>query len=126
MEILLKLYAIQNKDGKWFKSRGFRNYGRTSWVDTLEEAKIYSKISQARSQVTYWFNNYPEYGIPKLMELQITNSVELNETERVKKSISKIEKKEIEYKIRADKWKKENAERKLREAQKELNKFNNK
>lgn len=126
MEILLKLYAIQSQDGKWFKSRGLNNYDKTSWVDTLDQAKIYSTLSPARSQVTFWFKNYPEYGMPKLMELQITNSVELNETERVKKSISKIEKKELEYKIKAEKWRKEKAERKLREAQKELNKINNK
>lgn len=119
MTIFLKLYAIQNKSGQWFRSKGIDGYGK-SWVDDLEKAKIYTKIGPARSQVTFWANNFPEYGIPKLIELQVSNLIDLHEEERVNKAIQKIKKTEIEREKRHQKYLKEQAQRKIDEGLKIL------
>lgn len=96
----LELFIVKSKDGKYFRSKGYNGYG-DSWVDSISKAKIYSKIGSARSQVTFWASHYPEYGIPDIVLLTISESKILNEEERVKKAIRKIKKNEIEYKIRS-------------------------
>jgi len=99
----LELYVVKSKDGKYFRSRGAIS-SRFSWVDHLKEAKIYSKIGPARSQVTYWSSHYPEYGTPYIVILTIAEEKILDEDERVKNSIFKIAKREIERKIKYAKY----------------------
>lgn len=78
------LYAVQNHEGKFLRSKGYCGSGK-SWVDTLETAKIYGKIGPARGRVTWFANHCKDYPIPKLVALHISKVEELDETERIEK-----------------------------------------
>ena len=65
----MKLYAVRNQEGKYFRAKGYGGYGN-SWVKELEKAKLYSKLAQARSRVTWWYNAYPDYGICDIVVLE--------------------------------------------------------
>ena len=54
----LELYAVINSEGKFFRSKGYRGGGK-SWVDKINDAKIYTKKSPALGQITWWSKNYP-------------------------------------------------------------------
>jgi len=64
------LYAVMNKEGKYFRNKGYGGYGK-SWVDGLKKARIYSHPGPAKAQITYWAKTFPEYGIPVLVELRV-------------------------------------------------------
>jgi hypothetical protein len=80
----MTLYAVRNKDGQYFHNKGFGGCGKT-WVDGLTKARIYARPGPARAQVTYFAKTYPEYGVPKLVELHVTQVVEVDETKRIAK-----------------------------------------
>ena len=87
---ILSLYAVRSKDGKFFKNIGYGGGGgKKSWVDSLDKAKIYAKIGQARSRVTFWEKNYPEYGRPDLIELVVEKINVIDDTEVIKKNKKK-------------------------------------
>ena len=113
---LLMLYAVRNRDGKYFRAKGFGGCGET-WVDSLNKARIYPKPGPARSQVTFFANNYPKFGVPDLVELHVTEVVVLAERERVKKSQDRKAKEEAADAERHAQWEKEQAQIKLNEAQ---------
>jgi len=94
----LEIFVVKSKDGKYFRAKGYSGYGQ-SWVDDIQKAKIYIKIGPARTQVTYWAGHYPEYGIPNIVVLTVSEEKILNEEDRVKKSILNKSKKEIERKL---------------------------
>lgn len=81
---ILTLYAVRSRDGKYFRAVGYGGYGQ-SWVDTLERAKIYPRISQAKSRCTWWTRQHPEYGTPEIVELHVTQLVAIDQTARVAK-----------------------------------------
>lgn len=93
-EITLNFYAVRNRDGKWFRSKGLYGSGN-SWVENLIQAKIYSTPGPAKSQITFWAKNYPEFGVPDLVRITTGVCEYLDQTERVKESILKIKQKEI-------------------------------
>lgn len=72
--VYLTMYAVRNQEGKFFRAKGYGGYGNT-WVDDLKKAKIYPRIGQARSRVTFFANTYPQYGIPDLVELRVTEMI---------------------------------------------------
>ena len=84
----MKLYAVKNREGKYYKSRGYGGYG-THWVDSIERAKIYTKIGGARAVITYWATAYPSYGTPLLVELTATETAVSDESERVRAASEK-------------------------------------
>lgn len=101
----LELYVVTNQNGQFFRAKGYGGIG-DSWVDDIKKAKVYTRLGQARSRVTWFAKNYSSYGIPKIIKLIVTNTEEINEENRVKKSIdNKIkqdlirEKKNKEYRI---------------------------
>lgn len=96
---LLTIYAIQNFEGKYFKSRGLNTYNRTRWVNELKNAKIYLKIGNARKVCTYYANTFPEHGIPSLVELNISEIKIINETDRINKAIALKTEKDRENEI---------------------------
>lgn len=119
----LKFYVIVNSDGKFFRSKGYGGYGN-NWVDELGKAKIYSANSgAAKAQVTYWAKNYPEYGVPKIIELTATITDVIDQRDRVKKSIEDKKIRELKRKEAIEKYKYNEALRKLEDAQKELKKY---
>jgi hypothetical protein len=84
----ITLYAVRNRDGKWFRSKGRGGYGDT-WVADANKAKLYTKIGQARGRVTYFATTWPEYGTPDIVEFAATESLVLNEAARVEKASDK-------------------------------------
>jgi hypothetical protein len=121
-ETKLVLYAVRNKDGEFFRAKGFGGHGET-WVDSLKKARIYSKPGPARAQVTFFANRWPEYGVPELVELRVTEVVTLNEDVRVKKSMNRKEREKAECARRHAEWERDQAEKKLQEAKETLRKL---
>lgn len=78
-------YVVVNSDGQFFRRKGYGGYGNT-WVDTLDTARVYVKIGQARSVVTFFANNYPQYPVPSLVKMTIGAVEILDETLRVAKA----------------------------------------
>ena len=116
---VLHLYAIRNHEGKWFRAKGFSGSG-PSWVDELAKAKIYPKLSQARSRVTFFANNSHGLPTPVLVELEVTKRRDIDETERIEKSRRLKEKQQAEAAERQAKHELEVAQRTLREAQEKI------
>lgn len=101
----MKLYILRNQEGKFFRAKGYGGYGET-WQTNIDRARIYTKIGAARSQVSYFFNNWPQFGAPDLLEftLNMDDAKVLDEGNRVlkqKKSKEQMTKKrrirEAEY-----------------------------
>lgn len=84
MDEEIKLYAIRNSEGKWFRRKGYGGWGE-SWTDKFSAARIFNKIGYARTQVTFFARRWPEYGVPELVELKVTESSVIDETDRVAK-----------------------------------------
>ena len=122
----LVLYAVRNRKGQYFHALGYGGYGR-SWVDTLQEARIYGKIGPAKRQVTYWGSHYPDYGTPELLKITMASIEVIDQSARVDKFKIKKAKEEAENKKRWAKQKIQNAkediaraERDMKAAQKEI------
>jgi len=101
---MIELYVIRSQEGKYFRSRGYRGYGN-SWVDYIQEAKIYAKIGPARAQVTFWAKNYPDYGIPDIVRLDVTGLTIMEETQRVEKVLEKAKTAKEKAEVRRQKQK---------------------
>jgi hypothetical protein len=121
---LLVLYAVRNRDGQYFRAKGYGGCGAT-WVDSLQKARIYPKPGPARRQVTFFATTYPSYGVPELVELHVKSVVAANETERVRKSIEKKAKAAAAWEERQAKRELERAQEKLDEAQREFERLKN-
>lgn len=83
----LRFYLVRNSEGKYFRSKGYGGYG-SSWVEDVGKAKVYQKIGQARSRVTYWAGEWPEYGVPTVIEFGVGQIDVLQEDDRVAKAIA--------------------------------------
>lgn len=125
MTEILILYAVRNSDGQYFRAKGFGG-GGASWVDELKDAKVYAKLGQTRSRITYFANHYPKYPNPVLIKLTVTGLEVVDEKDRVEKAKQKKKTAEAEYKKRQAQWDLEEAENDLAEAQKNLNKLKGK
>ena len=62
--------------------------GGKSWVAEIQKAKLYTKLSQARGQVTFWSNHSPNIPAPVIVEfsMSLDNARVLDETDRVEKA----------------------------------------
>jgi hypothetical protein len=104
----MKLYVIRNQEGKFFRTIGYQGYG-VSW-DTLEKAKFYTKIGQAKARCTYFFKNYPSFGCPEILEfdLNVANATVIDMRATMEKSIKKIKannlKRQLADKARQTRW----------------------
>jgi len=119
-EPLLKLYAVRNSDGLYFKSRGYSGYGKM-WVE-LRDAKTYGKIGQARSRITFFARNYKDFPPPELVELHVTAAVVLDETARLEKVVGVHARKQEEQKVRQAKMDLEYAYEDLKLAEQKIEK----
>lgn len=89
----MNIYVVKNKEGKYFRAKGRGGYSsQKSWVDDIADAKFYTKIGQAKSRCSFFYNNYPEYGCPNIIEFILSNYVILNVEEEVNKNILKRKK----------------------------------
>jgi hypothetical protein len=115
----LEFYGVRNKEGKWFRAKGYGGYGET-WVKELKKARIYNRIGPARATISYFANTYPKYGIPELILFKCTEMVVLDETERVLKQKNRKELAEKKREMTNQKWKLKEAQENLERAQKEF------
>lgn len=92
IELNLSVYLVQSQDGLFFRAKGYNGYG-DSWVKDPTKARVFVKIGAARAQVTFWANHYPQFGIPKLIELKSVHGVILEETSRVERAKERKQKK---------------------------------
>lgn len=118
----LKLYIVRNSEGKYFRSKGYGGYGET-WVDDINKAKIYGKIGQARSRVSWFYNNYPEYGVAEILELSNFTATTIKEEDRVLKQKRKKETAKLNRNKLAAQRKVELAQQQLKEAEKIINEY---
>lgn len=123
--INLEFFAVRNSSGQYFHNVGYGGYGK-SWVDDLSKAKIYTKIGQARSRVTWFSRNHPEYPMPVIIKIIANRAVVLDETERVKKAILSKQRTEIRREEESAKQSIKYAEEDLKRAQEKLEKLKNK
>lgn len=117
----MNLYVLRNKEGKFFRSKGYGGYGN-SWVDTLEKAKFYTKIGPAKAQVTYWYGNHPAFGCPDLLEFTLdpTKATVIDMKAVTEAATQKRLFAEAKRAAADRKWRVEQAERELERAQAHL------
>ena len=99
----LTFYIVKSKDGKYFRAKGYSGYGQ-SWVDDIQSAKVYQKVGPARTQVTFWASEWPDYGVPDIIELTVTGSKVLDEGDRVKKALVKKKKAKAQSRVNQAFW----------------------
>jgi hypothetical protein len=88
----LFFFAVRNKDGEWFRRKGYGGYGAT-WVDDIKSARIYNKAGYARAQIAYFAKNYPSYGVPDLVVFKATEYQVVDEQARIEEQRIKAEEK---------------------------------
>lgn len=85
-QIRAKFYIVVDKDGLFLRSKGYSGYG-DSWVENINDgARIYTKQGPAKAQVTFWASNYPEYGVPNIVELEVVGSKIINQKNRIEEN----------------------------------------
>lgn len=90
----ISFYVVRNSEGKYFRRKGYMGSGNT-WVENIATARIWVKLSGARSVVTFFANSYPEYPVPSILKMNIGSVEVLDEAERVAKAKAK-KKKDLE------------------------------
>ena len=113
-ELQIEFFAVRNNEGKYFRRKGYSGSG-DSWVDDLGKARIYRKIGQARSIVSFFYNKWPAFGVPDIVKFVCVVMEVINEEDRVEKN----KKKRGEYLLQQEINRKE---RELKNAQEELEK----
>ncbi len=93
-----ELYMVRNKEGLYFRAKGYGGYG-PSWVEDINRGKIYTKIGTARGRVTWFAKNHPSYGIPDIIRLIVTRLEVINEEDRVVKAIETKKKREKQREV---------------------------
>lgn len=119
----IDLFIIRNAEGKYFRAKGYGGYGET-WTDDIKRARIYTRIATARARVTFFANSYPEFPIPKLFKLIVTGLEEMDETERVQKTVAKKKNWKEKRELRNKKWQLEAAQREFAAAKERLERCN--
>ncbi len=114
----MNLYVVRSQDGRFFRAKGLGGGGQT-WVDSLDRAKFYPKVGQAKARVTFFAKAYPEFGVPDILEftLDVSQAKVLDMTEQTKKSLNKIERR----KLGCDEWNDQNELKRLRADQDRIN-----
>ena len=109
--IELEIFVVRNKEGKYFRAKGYGGYGQT-WVTDIKSARLYSKLGAARSIVTFFASKYSEYGVPEILRLTVTGMTVVDDKDRVTKVIKAKNKAKEEHAVR-------NAAHALQQAQKQ-------
>ena len=118
----LEFYLIRNKDGKWFRAKGYGGSG-DSWVSEIKRARVYGRIGPARTQVNFWATNYPKYGVPEIVKLTVSGFTVIDETDRIKKSIEKKKEAAKKAEVLEKKRRLEEAKADLEEAQRRYDSY---
>lgn len=102
-KVLLTFYTVRFINGRYLKAKG-NSYSGPITVDSLEKARIYSKIGPAKAIVTYCAKRSPNEVVPDIIELHVTQEVVLNQEEYVKKAAKAKENAKQLEKIRKAKY----------------------
>lgn len=119
----MKVYIVKNQSNQYFRAKGRSGYG-SSWVPELERAKIYTKIGQAKSRVTYFYKDNPKLGCPVLLEFELANPIEINMENETNKKILRAERLKLQQSIKYSKEKKDSILKEIDRLSQELKKFN--
>jgi len=106
-EVELNFYTVRSKDGKWLRAKkhGYNSLDTgKSWTDNITEARIYTTPRGAKGQVTFWARNYPQFGVPDLVQITTGKCLYLDQEERTKKVIRKREIENAEREIDSCKY----------------------
>lgn len=115
----LNFYAVLNRDGMWFRRKGYGGSG-DSWVNSLKQARIYNKIGPSRAVASWWASTYPSYGVPYIVEFNIGSYKIIDDEERFHKKQAKEQERANIRRIQTARETVAQAQRVIREAQKEL------
>lgn len=80
----LTVYAVRNEAGEWMRSVGYGG-GSRHWVADIADAKLYTKLGQARGRVTFWANHADGRSPPVIVAftMLLTDARVLEEVDRV-------------------------------------------
>jgi hypothetical protein len=109
-------YVVQNSEGKYFRRKGYGGSGN-SWVEEIEKARVWVTLAGARTVVGFFASRYPEYPVPQIIKLVVTQSIVIDETERIKTLQLKKKQKQEKAEILEAKRRFEQAEKDLKAAQ---------
>lgn len=98
-----KVYAVRNREGKWFRRIGYGGAGQ-SWSESFSDATLYRNLPQARSRCTYFAKMWPDYGVPVVVVLSLSESEVLDESDRVNVAVKKISDRNAECARRRKAW----------------------
>jgi hypothetical protein len=115
----LCFFGVRNRDGQWFRRKGYGGSG-DSWVVDLKKARIYNKIGPARAVVSFFAERYPSYGVPAIVEFKVQESRVIDETERFQKKQQLEMKKAGTRKIEMNRERLQRAQEDFRKAQEEF------
>ncbi len=89
-----KIWVVRNREGKYFRAVG---YGRSGdhWVDELNRARLYAKLSQAKSRVTFYYRAYPSYGCPDIVEFTLSEGKVVDMTQETTKKVAAIKERKM-------------------------------
>lgn len=109
--LLATFYAVRNQKGQFYRT--YDKNRSSGWKDKLEDARLWTTLSPARSKVTALANEYPNLPVPELVEFIVREVNVVDQRERV----AKTRQKKQEEKARNEEYWKKAA---VVEAQKEL------
>jgi hypothetical protein len=111
-------YAVRNKEGRWFRAKGYHGYG-DSWTDDPSKARLYGSIGQARSRRTFFATRWPEFGAPDIMKIEC-EPVVVDDAEQLAKATKKAATKKERLQVQLAAWTLERAEAAFAKAQADL------
>jgi hypothetical protein len=115
----LVLYAVRSQQGQYFRAKGYEGYG-SSWVPTLQDAKIYGKIGPAKRQATFWGSHYPKFGTPDVIKITLASLEVIDQKARVDKFKIKKAQEEAREKERRAKDKIKRAQADIAKAKRDM------
>jgi predicted Zn-dependent protease len=115
----LEVYVVQNAQGQFFRAKGYGGSGKT-WVDDINQAKLYPNTRGARHAVTFFANAYPKLPAPVLLKLTIGKVEVINESDRLLKAKQRKEKAEAERWQRLAEYALERAKERMAAAEREM------
>jgi len=125
MDSSFELYVVMNDKGEYFHRKGYGGYGKT-WCPEAHKARVYTKIGQARAQITFFAKTYPKFPVPKLVRIIVERLDVIDETERTEKAKHALEKAEARRKLREDQRLLDDARERLTKTQKEIDRLSKK
>lgn len=105
-------YAIRNKMGLWYRT--YAKNRSAGWVKDLGDARIYTKVTPARSKITALANEARGLTPPVLIEIVVGKMIVIDQMERIEDA----RKRKLQEQARKHAWTKE---AQLMRAQKEFN-----